>query len=112
MSGSSGWCWCMAAARCPNWPMSERSRELPSDELLGELVRDKLIYYPTVTREPFRNRGRITDLMPRANCSPIRSAAAGPAHDRLMLCGSPELLADIGAWLEHASSRGVARRAW
>src|SRR5246127_3724333 len=32
-------------------------------ELFGPMIADKLIYYPTVTREPFRNRGRITDLI-------------------------------------------------
>src|ERR1700722_13766115 len=36
---------------------------LPKDELLGEMVRNQLIYYPTVTRDPFRNRGRLTDLI-------------------------------------------------
>ena len=39
------------------------TESLPNDELIGELVRDQLIYYPTVTRDPFRNRGRITDLI-------------------------------------------------
>src|SRR5437016_11836774 len=38
-------------------------RNLESDELFGPMLADKLIYYPTVTREPFRNRGRITDLI-------------------------------------------------
>src|SRR5438876_4504781 len=38
-------------------------RELPQHEFLGELVRERLVYYPTVTREPFRNRGRLTDLL-------------------------------------------------
>src|SRR6202011_4778673 len=37
--------------------------ELPNDALIGDLVRRQLIYYPTVTREPYRNRGRITDLI-------------------------------------------------
>src|ERR1700690_4485631 len=37
--------------------------KLPNDELIGYLVRNQLIYYPTVTRDPFRNRGRITDLI-------------------------------------------------
>ena len=37
--------------------------ELPDNEFFGEIVREKLIYYPTVTREPFRNQGRITDLI-------------------------------------------------
>ena len=31
---------------------------LPHDEYLGEWVRDKLIYYPTVTREAFKHTGR------------------------------------------------------
>src|SRR3569623_2325554 len=34
---------------------------LPAHEHLGELVQEKLLYYPTVTREPFQNRGRITE---------------------------------------------------
>src|SRR5438128_2315319 len=37
--------------------------KLRDDELFGPLLTDKLLYYPTVTREPFRNRGRITDLI-------------------------------------------------
>src|SRR5690606_26879839 len=37
--------------------------ELPQHDFLGEEVRQKLIYYPTVTREPFRHQGRITTLI-------------------------------------------------
>lgn len=68
---------------------------LPKDDLIGELVRNQLIYYPTVTRDPFRNRGRITDLMTSgklfsdAGLAPLESA-----HDRVMICGSPALLQD------------------
>src|SRR5256885_5737699 len=36
-------------------------KELPEHEFLGEIVKDKLVYYPTVTREPFRNQGRISN---------------------------------------------------
>src|SRR3954470_17126178 len=36
---------------------------LRKDDLFGPMVEDKLAYYPTVTREPFRNRGRISDLI-------------------------------------------------
>src|ERR1700738_5556832 len=36
---------------------------LRDDELFGPLLTEKLLYYPTVPREPFRNRGRITDLI-------------------------------------------------
>jgi ferredoxin/flavodoxin---NADP+ reductase len=72
------------------------TEELPNHEFLGELVRQKLVYYPTVTREPFRNRGRLTDQL----VSGVLATAAGlppvnPADDRFMLCGSPTMLADL-----------------
>jgi ferredoxin--NADP+ reductase len=70
-------------------------QELPRHELLGDLVRRKLRYYPTVTREAFRNRGRLTDQI----ASGALAAALGlppldPAVDRFMLCGSPAMLDD------------------
>lgn len=70
--------------------------ELPADEILGDLVRDKLVYYPTITREPFRNRGRISDLI--ANGTLARDVGLPPIgkeHDRFMLCGSVQMLADL-----------------
>jgi len=75
--------------------------DLPQHELLGEVVRDKLIYYPTVTREPFRNQGRITDLI-EAGTFPdnIGLAPLNPLIDRVMLCGSPAMLADLKEMLE------------
>ncbi len=39
------------------------ARDLPEHEFLGEAIRDKLIYYPTVNRDPFHNRGRLTHLI-------------------------------------------------
>ncbi len=74
---------------------------LPRDELIGELLSEKLIYYPTVTREPFRNSGRVTDLMTSgklftdAGIAPIEQA-----HDRVMLCGSPAMLVDLRVLLD------------
>ena len=38
--------------------------DLKEHEYLGDMIREKLVYYPTVTREPFRNEGRQTDLIP------------------------------------------------
>ena len=73
-------------------------RELPEDELLGELVRGRLHYYPTVTREPFRNRGRLTDLMRSGKLlDDLGLPALDPARDRAMICGSPAMLADTCA---------------
>ena len=69
--------------------------KLRDDELFGPLLSEKLIYYPTVTREPFRNRGRITDLINSGKLfADIGLASLDPAHDRVMICGSPALVAD------------------
>lgn len=79
----------------------EIEHELRAHELLGEFTAEKLLYYPTVTREAFRNQGRITDLMFSGKLSAdLGLAPLDRAHDRVMLCGSPALLADFGAFFE------------
>ena len=86
--------------------LAYRSRladELPADEILGDLVRDKLVYYPTITREPFKNRGRITDLIASGTlASDVGLPPIGRQDDRFMLCGSMQMLADIRGLLEGA----------
>jgi ferredoxin--NADP+ reductase len=70
--------------------------ELPNDEVLGELTGDKLHYYPTVTREPFKTQGRITDLIASGQLfSDLGLPPFDPAVDRVMLCGGPSVLADL-----------------
>ena len=77
---------------------------LPQHELLGELIRKHLLYYPTVTREEFRNQGRITDLIATNKLTDdLGLPPLDPAEDRVMLCGSPGLLVDMKKILE---SRG------
>ena len=77
------------------------SKELHVHVLLGEFARDKLLYYPTVTREPFRNQGRVTELMFSGRLpADLGLAPVDRTQDRVMLCGSPALLADFGAWFE------------
>lgn len=74
---------------------------LPKNEFFGEDVQDKLIYYPTVTREAFQNQGRITDLIENGRlCSDIGLPPMNPETDRAMICGSPSMLADIRALLD------------
>lgn len=69
--------------------------ELPMDEFLGDYVRDKLVYYPTVTREPFRNRGRITELLATNQLTDdVGLPALDPIYDRIMICGSHGLNLD------------------
>ena len=73
--------------------------DLAEHELLGEMVTEKLLYYPTVTREAFRNTGRITDLMFSGRIpSELDIGPFEKAHDRVMLCGNPELLSDFGVF--------------
>lgn len=72
------------------------TQQLPHNEFFGELVRAKLIYYPTVTREPFRNQGRITELMRSGKLfDDIGLPRINPQDDRAMLCGSPAMLDDL-----------------
>lgn len=77
------------------------SKELPENEFFGEEVREKLLYYPTVTREAFRNTGRITTLIENGKlCSDLGLPPLNPETDRAMICGSPTMLADIKALLD------------
>lgn len=80
------------------------TEELPEDPYLGEMIQAKLLYYPTVTREPFRNNGRITDLLDSGKLTQdLGLPALDPEHDRAMICGSAAMLNDISDLLD---SRG------
>jgi len=75
--------------------------ELTHHEFLGEQVRKKLVYFPTVTRERFRYQGRITSLIESGKFfEDIGMPALDPAHDRVMICGSPAMLAQLSAMLD------------
>lgn len=76
-------------------------QELPGHELLGDRIASQLVYYPTVTREPFRNRGRIPDIVATGRLfADLGLPEWDQAHDRIMLCGSPQMLADMVAQIE------------
>jgi ferredoxin/flavodoxin---NADP+ reductase len=69
---------------------------LRRDELFGDIIGEKFEYYPTVTREPFRNRGRITDLIASGQLfADIAQSRLDIETDRAMLCGSPTMLEDL-----------------
>lgn len=71
-------------------------KELAEDEILSELIGDKLKYYPTVTREEFRTKGRITDLIESGQLfRDLGLPPFDPAEDRIMLCGGPSVLVDL-----------------
>jgi ferredoxin--NADP+ reductase len=75
--------------------------ELPQHEFLGDLVRNQLLYYPTVTREAFEHQGRITELLESGKLqTDLGLPPLNPAHDRIMICGSPGLNKDMRAILD------------
>jgi ferredoxin--NADP+ reductase len=80
------------------------TQSLPQHEHIGDLIREKLVYYPTVTRETFRTQGRITELIENGKMfEDIGVPSFSVENDRLMLCGSPHMLKDTRALLD---SRG------
>jgi len=77
------------------------SNDLFKHEFLGEMVSDRLIYFPTVTREPFKNQGRIPDLLQSEQFfKKLGVPSFNVEEDRFMLCGSPAMLKDTVAVLE------------
>jgi ferredoxin--NADP+ reductase len=77
------------------------SNELFAHEFLGELVSDRLLYFPTVTREPFVNQGRIPDLLRGDDFfAKLGVPKFNMEEDRFMLCGSPAMLKDTVEVLE------------
>jgi len=74
---------------------------LPSHEFLGDMVSSQMHYYPTVTRETYRNMGRITDLIDSGKLmSDLQVPELDAARDRAMICGSPAMLRDLKRLLE------------
>jgi ferredoxin--NADP+ reductase len=72
------------------------THELKHNEYFGDSVKEKLIYYPAVTREPYINYGRITNLLQTGKLiEDIGTPALNLEHDRFMLCGSPSMLTSL-----------------
>lgn len=86
------------------------TREIFEDPLVGEEAQKQLLYYPTVTREPFENQGRFTDLIASGKLFSdlgIGQAKFDPELDRVMLCGSMAFIKDMAALCEeHGMKEG------
>ena len=77
------------------------TQELPRDPYLGEDISAKLLYYPTVTREAFRNNGRLTNLLASGKLTAdLGLPPLDPALDRAMICGSAAMLNDLSTLLD------------
>jgi len=82
------------------------AEHLPAHEFLGDMVSSQMRYYPTVTREEYRNMGRIPDLIESGKLfADLSLPALDAADDRVMICGSPGMLRDLKHMLEQ---RGFA----
>jgi ferredoxin--NADP+ reductase len=69
---------------------------LPEHEYVGALVKEQLLYYPTVTREQFGTRGRLTELIESGKLfHDLGLPPLEPSLDRVMICGSPSMLAEL-----------------
>jgi ferredoxin/flavodoxin---NADP+ reductase len=74
---------------------------LKDDPLIGEMVGDKLLYYPTTTRETSARMGRITDNLTSGKVfADLGLAPMDPEEDRAMVCGSLAFNHDVKAVLE------------
>ncbi len=87
-------------------------QQLPENEFFGEEVREKLLYYPTVTRERFHNQGRLTHLMTSGQLfADLQLDTPDPDQDRFMICGSPSMLKDcctiLNDWGFEESRQGI-----
>jgi ferredoxin--NADP+ reductase len=78
-------------------------RDILDDPLIGEMARGRLHYLPTVTREPFARRGRITTRIRDGSFfAELDMPASGfdPQTDRIMLCGSMDMIKETAALLD------------
>ncbi|MGH1543498.1 MAG: ferredoxin--NADP reductase [Arenicella sp.] len=84
--------------------------ELPENEFFGEMVKGKLIYYPTVTREEFKTQGRLTDALTSGKLTTdIGLPEINLEDDRFMLCGSPSMLKDFCEILDNQGFKETVR---
>jgi len=77
------------------------TKELQNNEYFGDSVRRKLVYYPAVTRELYKNYGRITELMKSGKL--LKDIGLPPFRvedDRFMLCGGPSMLKSLSEILD------------
>jgi ferredoxin--NADP+ reductase len=70
----------------------EAARRSP---LVSDAAGSRLLHAPSVTREPFATAGRVTDrLQSGALSADLGLPPVDPAHDRVMVCGSPDMVRD------------------
>lgn len=71
-----------------------------ADDMLSEMVGDKLVHIATTTREESARMGRMTDWIRDGRLARETGAPLDPATDRVMICGSMAMLQDHKAICE------------
>lgn len=75
--------------------------ETLNHEFLGDIVKGKLTYYDSVTREDYIRQGRITNLMKDGKLfADLGIESFSPETDRIMICGSNDMNLEIKNYLE------------
>lgn len=80
----------------------ELESQLAGDPLVQDQALVQLSYLPTVTREPFHTSGRIDTLIDNGRLFEGLEGehAFDPENDRVMLCGSMEMIKGLAAKLD------------
>ena len=74
---------------------------LNEDEIYKEITQGKFKYYPTVTREDFKNQGRVTDAMYSGQVQEALGLEDfDKEKDRVMICGSMEMNLELKEYFE------------
>ena len=74
---------------------------LAEDTLIGEFTAGRVTLYSTTTREPSPYMGRITNLIESGKFyADLGIQPLHPATDRVMICGSMNMLKDVKALVE------------
>ena len=92
----------------------EIENQIRNNPYFGDVVREKLLYYPTVTREnyvytgadgslePRVHSGRITELLSSGSLTErLQLPHLNPENDRFMLCGNDAMLQDLMTILDN-----------
>ena len=74
---------------------------LKSDPLVGELAENRVTHFTSVTREDYSSVGRISTLIDNEKLfSSIGKSPLDPNEDRVMICGSINMLKDLSTMVE------------
>jgi ferredoxin--NADP+ reductase len=104
--------------RCVLLESARTAAELGYREELERLARDdeSFRYCPTLTREPGASgwkglRGRVLEWLAPGAFPALAEAALTPERWHVLLCGNPEMIAEVTAWLLERGFRRHRSRA-